>query len=131
MSNDKILALLFVGLPVLAFALWAAAERCRIWLAGERDKAWKEGYNRRKAEDRLADHISSNIVRVNFEEIRAEFIVTWDELQFYGEQETIKRAREEVQYKLFAEASHYMKIYEDYDPRRMEKRIVGMLRVAR
>lgn len=131
MNNDVILALLFVGLPVLAFALWAGAAHFRKWLAGERDKAWKEGYARRRAEDRLADHIEPAVVRVNFEELRAELIVTWDELQFYGEQETIKRARENVQYKLFAEASHYMKIYEDYDPRRMEKRVVGRLKVAR
>ena len=131
MSNDEILALLFVGLPVLAFALWAGASHFRQWLAGERDKAWKEGYNRRKAEDRLADYIEPTVVRVNFEELRAEHIVTWDELQRYGELDMIKHAREEVQYKLFAAASHYMQIYVNDDPRRMEKRIVGRLRVAR
>ena len=131
MSNDEILALLFVGLPVLAFALWAGAAHFRQWLAGEREKAWKEGYNRRKAEDRLADHIAPAVVRVNFEELRAEHIVTWDELQHYGELDMIKHAREEVQYKLFDAASHYMQIYVNDDPRRMEKRIVGRLRVAR
>lgn len=131
MKNDMILALLFVGLPVLAFAIWTAAERFRLLMANEREKAWKEGYNRRKAEDNLADHISSNIVRVNFEELHAEHIVTWDELQRYGELDMIKHAREEVQYKLFAAASHYMQIHVNDDPRLMEKRIEGRLRVAR
>ena len=131
MSNDLILALLFVGLPVLAFALWTAAERFHMWLANERDKAWKEGYARRRAEGELADRIRAAAVVVNFEELRAEFIVTWDELQFYGELETIKRAREEVQHRLFNAAVHYMQIYVNDDPRRMEKRIEGRLRVAR
>ena len=131
MKNDTTLALLFVGLPVLAFALWAGAAHFRQWVAQEREKAWKEGYNRRKAEDRLADHISSNIVRVNFEELQAEHIVTWEEIRRFGTAAILDHAREEVQHELFRAASHYMKFYENDDPRRMEKRLMGILRVAR
>lgn len=130
MKNDTLLALLFVGLPVLAFALWAGAAHFRQWVAQEREKAWQEGYNRRRAEDRLIDHIEPAVVRVNFEELRAEHIVTWDELQRYGEAAILDHAREEVQYELFRAASHYMKVYENDDPRRMGKRVMGILRVA-
>jgi hypothetical protein len=126
MKNDMILALLFVGLPVLAFALWAGAAHFRQWVAQEREKAWKEGYARRRAEDRLADYIKPAVVRVNFEELRAEHIVTWEELQRFGEAAMLDHARAEVQHELYRAASHYMKIYENDDPRRMGKRVMGI-----
>ena len=115
----------------LAFAIWGGVAHFWQWLDSEREKAWKEGYNQRRAEDRLADHIEPAVIRVNFEELRAEHIVTWEELQRFGEAAMLDHAREEVQYKLFSAASHYMKIYKNDDPRRMGKRVMGILRVAR